>query len=250
MKNRYSFAFITFLLLSLAACSEDSFNQNNASGGGESGQGGSLARFTIAGSYLYTVNNKSLVTYDITSSTPQRLSNTIIGNNIETIFPYQDKLFIGSQTGMYIYSRANPAQPSFISLYEHIQSCDPVVAQGNYAYVTLRSGTDCRFGSNLLDVIDVSNPAAPEIVNSYQMLNPHGLGIDGNLLFVCEGRYGLKVYDASNPEDPTLIQFIEDFQAYDVIPRDGVLIITGDDGIFQYRYDQENQTMTYLSQLN
>lgn len=250
MKNIYSLFIFSCLLVCLFSCSEDSLNQSAAPGAGDSGQGGSLARFTIAGNYLYTVSNQSLTSYDITSTTPQKLSETTIGNNIETIFPYQDKLFIGSQTGMYIYSRMNPAQPSFISLYEHIQSCDPVVAQGNYAYVTLRSGTDCRFGSNLLDVIDISNPVSPQIINSYQMLNPHGLGIDGNLLFVCEGANGLKVYDASDPENPTLIQFIEDFQAYDVIPRDGVLIITGADGIFQYQYSQENQSMTYLSQLN
>jgi hypothetical protein len=252
MKNQYNLiiSFLVILLLCLGACSEDSADKNFQSPTESGiGQGGSLARFTIAGDYLYTVSTQKMTAYNISNITPQKVSETIIGAAIETIFPYQDKLFIGSQTGMYIYSRLNPAQPTFISLYEHIQSCDPVVAQGNYAYVTLRSGTDCRFGSNLLDVIDISNPSVPSIVNSYQMLNPHGLGVDGTLLFVCEGEHGIKIYDITDPTVPELLQFIEDFHAYDVIPRNGILIITGEDGIFQYQYNQENQTMTYLSRL-
>lgn len=44
----------------------------------------------------------------------------------------------------------------------HVQSCDPVVVQGDLAYVTLRG--ECFGESNRLEVINVSNPNTPELV--------------------------------------------------------------------------------------
>ena len=50
-----------------------------------------------------------------------------------------------------------------------------------------------------LDVVDLSDLSAPTLVKSYGMDNPYGLGLDDDLLFVCDGTSGLKIYDASNP---------------------------------------------------
>ena len=248
-----SLSIVCISTLLLFACEAGSDQSLSASASSESlggdGQGGSLARFTITGNHLYTVTSSNLTAYDISNPIdPQKKSDIEIGAAIETIFPYENMLFIGSQTGMLIYDNTNPESPRFVSRYDHIMSCDPVVVQGDYAYVTLRDGTDCRFGSNLLDVIDISNPANPVLLNSYFMLNPHGLGVDGDNLFVCEGTHGIKVFDLNDPTDPQESRFIEDFHTFDVIPNNGVLIITGEDGIFQYRYDQ-NQNLNLLSQL-
>lgn len=247
--------FIAFISLSLlGACSSDSndtasFIDASGNSNNNNGQGGSLARFAISDNHLYVVNTANLMAYDISNpEVPNFQSNIEIGTDIETIFPYNNMLFIGSQMGMLIYDKSNPSSPSFISRYDHVLSCDPVVVQGNYAYVTLRSGTDCRFGSNLLDVIDISNPASPQIVSSYAMLNPHGLGVDGDKLFVCEGEHGLKVFDLTDPKNPQQIEFIENVKTYDVIPRRNVLIVTGEDGISQYDYS--GGTLTLLSQLD
>lgn len=253
MMKIFTKLFIGLISLTLLwACSSDSSEASsplNAGGNNNNGQGGSLARFAISDNHLYIVNTADLITYDISNpEIPSEQSSTKIGSDIETIFPYRDMLFIGSQTGMLIYDKSNPTNPSFVSRYDHVQSCDPVVVQGDYAYVTLRSGTDCRFGQNLLDVIDISNPANPQVVNSYGMLNPHGLGVDGDKLFVCEGEHGLKVFDLTDPKNPQEIEFIENVKTYDVIPRRNVLIVTGDDGIFQYDYS--GGTLTLLSQLD
>lgn len=169
---------------------------------------------------------------------PKPGAKLTLGFGIETIFPYQQNLFIGSQTGMYIYDISQPDAPKQLSIYQHIVSCDPVVAQGNTAYVTLRSGTTCRGNTsfNSLDVIDVSNLRAPKVLRSYPMKNPFGLGIDGNLLFVCEGDFGLKVLDVTDPLNIKQLQFIENVRTYDVIPNRKVLIVTGKDGIYQYSY--------------
>lgn len=240
---------LCFSFLFFMACANDSDSSTALAPNTASGQGGSLARFAIADDYLYILSGENLESYDISDNqNPQRSNQISVGNDIETVFPYQNMLFIGTQSGMLIYNRDNPSAPTYVSRYEHIVSCDPVVVQGDYAYVTLRSGTACRFGQNLLDVIDISNPSSPQLVSSQPMLNPHGLGVDGNNLFVCEGSFGLKVFNIENPIEPEETQFIDDIHSFDVIPRNNLLILTGDDGVFQYEYDN-SQNLTFLSQI-
>lgn len=213
------------------------------------GTGGSMARFAIAGNHLYTVSNSHLQVYDISlPQSPEPMNKISLGLNIETIFPYGNKLFIGSRTGMHIYDNTNPAQPVLLSRYDHVQSCDPVVVQGNYAYVTLRSGTDCRFGQNLLDVIDIAQPQSPRVVNTLPMQNPHGLGVDGNSLFVSEGDFGLKVFDVTDPVKPMQTQFMQNIKTYDVIPQNNRLLVIGSDGLYQYDYSNP-KALAFLSKI-
>lgn len=223
------------VLVSLGGC--ESSAKSDVAPTGNNGTGGSLARFAVVDNHLYTVSNSHLKVFDISQAQlPRQVNNVSLGLNIETLFPYKGMLFIGSRTGMHIYDNSNPVQPVLLSQYQHVQSCDPVVVQGNYAYVTLRDGTECRFGQNLLDVINIADPRAPRLERTFQMLNPHGLGIDGNTLFVCEGDHGLKVFDATHPVDLVETQFIKNIRTYDVIPRNKVLLVVGKDGLFQYDY--------------
>jgi hypothetical protein len=239
--NLQSFAKVLVLVIIVALFNSCDKGTDSASPG-NSGIGGSLARFAITGNYLYTLNNNSLRVFDISQPANPLPGNIVpLGSGIETIFPYQDKLFMGARAGMMIYDNQNPAQPRFISQYTHVQSCDPVVVQGNYAYVTLRDGTSCRNGSNLLDVVDISNLTNPVVVTTIPMRNPHGLGIDGKDLFVSEGDFGLKVFNVRDPLNPVQTQFIENVQTYDVIPQDKILLVTGKDGLYQYDYSDSAQ---------
>ncbi|GAB4043974.1 hypothetical protein GCM10028774_61640 [Spirosoma jeollabukense] len=196
------------------------------------------------------MSNTALQAYDIsTGNAPKMGSKTTLGFGVETIFPYRSNLFIGTQTGMHIYDINQPNAPKQVSTYSHIQSCDPVVAQGNYAYVTLRSGTSCRnVLANSLDVVDISNLTSPKLVRSYPMKNPHGLGADSTLLFIGEGDFGLRVMDISDPTNVREIQHFDSTKAYDVIPTQKRLIVTGPDGIYQYSYEDMKQ-LTLLSKL-
>ncbi|MEO7766646.1 MAG: hypothetical protein ABIS01_04440, partial [Ferruginibacter sp.] len=82
-----------------------SFLQSDAVAAGLTGVGGSMARFTIVNNYLYTVGQASLAAFNISlPAEPVKENVKSIGWNIETIYPLKDKLFIGSQTGMFIYS--------------------------------------------------------------------------------------------------------------------------------------------------
>lgn len=204
------------------------------------GVGGSMARFAISGDYLYAVDKNNLLTFDISPEEPVRESGKNVGWAIETIFPYENSLFIGSESAMYIFDTTEPAEPALLSVYNHLTACDPVVVEGDVAYVTLRDGNRCARGVNRLEVIDVSDLFRPKKVAEYPMINPHGLGIDDGSLFISEGESGLKILDAGDPLNIVELRHIKDIKTFDVIPFDNVLMVTGDSGILQYDYSDIN----------
>lgn len=205
------------------------------------GMGGSMARFSIVNANLYTVSNSDMSVYSIAAPENPVFSNKInMGWGIETIYPFKDKLFIGSNTGMFIYDIKNPNSPAKLGQFTHLTSCDPVIADDDYAFVTLRSGENCRRGSNQLDVLDIKNLTSPALLKTYPMVSPHGLSKDGNTLFICDGKDGLKVYDAANVKDLTLKKHIEGFQSYDVIAYNKLAIVVSKDGLRQYDYSNMN----------
>ncbi|MEM8908935.1 MAG: hypothetical protein AAGD05_13900, partial [Bacteroidota bacterium] len=206
-----------------------------------SGQGGSFARFTLYDNYLYTVTESDLNVFDVSQQDcPNLVNSASIGWGIETIFPYGDKLFIGSNSGMDIYDVSNPASPTYISGYTHFTGCDPVFVSGQYAYVTIRSGTNCNGGTlNQLDILDITDIFSPVLERSISMDNPHGLSVLEDHLYLCEGSFGLKVFDASNPLelDRHRLAHLKDFDAYDVIGLSGApnrLLLIGSDGFYQF----------------
>lgn len=226
------------LIIILVSCQGEAGNIGPNNG---VGKGGSTAKFTIVSNYLYVVDGQSLKTFDIKGLPKTELVNTLnLSTAVETIFPLDNKLFLGTQTGMYIYDISTPNSPKNLSIYSHVVSCDPVVADGKYAYVTLRSGTNCNRGVNLLDIIDISDIKSPKIIKSYPMLSPHGLGIAGKLLFITEGNNGLKIYDRTDPNNIILLKNIPEMNAFDVIPNQNTLLVTGALGIKQYDYSDIN----------
>lgn len=200
------------------------------------GQAGSMARFALYDNFLYTVGQSNLQLFDIrTPQKPRRTANLNFGWGIETIFPYRDKLFIGSTTGMFIFDNKNPEKPEQLSVFQHAMSCDPVVVTDTRAYVTLRSGTTCNRGLNQLDVVDITDLRAPRLLKSYPMQNPHGLGVDFPNLFLCEGAYGLKSLNVADDFDVKQWQHLTGIDAYDVIPLSNkTLLMIGKDGLYQF----------------
>lgn len=206
------------------------------------GMGGSMARFSVVNQRLYTVGTSELKVFNITDpGHPAYVTQKNVGWNIETIYPFKDRLFIGSNNGMYIYSISNPDQPALLSQFSHVRSCDPVIADDTHAYVTLRSGTACQGFTNQMEVLNISNLTQPSLVKTYPMTNPHGLSKDGNLLFLCDGRDGLKVFNAANPGNIQLMKTIGGLETYDVIAYNGVAIVVAKDGLYQFDYtDTDN----------
>lgn len=245
MKTNYLFILIIIVVgLSYSAC-----EQSDGSLVSSTGTGGSLARFTIGNDYLYVVSREELKPFDISDPwSPEKQNEIQLGRDIETIFPYQDHLFIGAETGMHIYNIDDPKNPKYISSYAHVRSCDPVVIQGNYAYVTLRANMQCGGALNVLEVIDISNLSTPQNVNTINLQSPYGLGIDGTNLYVCEGKNGIQAFDATDPVKVKKDTIYKDHHATDVILNNGVMIVTGEEGVYQYDYITDD-TLELLSQI-
>ena len=214
------------------------------------GTGGSLARFQIVNDYLYTVGSYEMAIFNIANLALPVLENTqYAGWNIETMFHADGYLYLGSTNGMFIYSIENPSNPEYISEFVHWEGCDPVVVDGDYAYLTLRGGNLCGQLESVLEVIDISNKSYPQLVASYTMDNPYGLGLKDNLLLVCDGTSGLKVFDRTNPLEIEMLTQYSDIFTKDVIPLENVLLMIGDEILYQYEYVENGVNLISTYQL-
>ena len=213
------------------------FSNSDANSAGGSGTGGSLARFNINEDYLYVVDQNKLSVFNIAGlRNPELIKSEWVGRDIETIFYKENHLYLGSSSGMYIYSLEDPAAPQLKSMFSHILGCDPVVVKDDIAYVTIRGGNACGQEWSQLDVIDVADKSNPQLMKSYDMENPYGLGVKDDWLFVCDGTAGLKIYDTKNTPNLELTDHFQDINTYDVIPLEEVLLMVGDNTLFQYTY--------------
>ncbi|MEO5685395.1 MAG: hypothetical protein ABIQ88_22300 [Chitinophagaceae bacterium] len=228
---RLPFYTIFCAMLLLSACEKQ--GNSSAADSASAGAGGSLARFAISGNYLYTVDSHMLTVYDITNpALPVNKGQVYAGFDIETIFPFKDKLMLGASNGLYIYSIADPVKPVKESSITHFRACDPVVTNDTISYVTLRSGNgSCGSLKNVLNVYDIKDSKAPKLVKEIDLKSPYGLGIKQKALYICEADNGLGVFSLADPYNPKKIAEFKDDLYYDVIPYGDILIAYIDKGV-------------------
>lgn len=213
--------------LLLLGCSSDSDNLSNGDG-----QGGSLAIFALKGNYLYAVDNSKLNVFSLLNpSIPVSVNEIEIGFNIETLFSYDQYLFVGSRNGMFIYSLENPENPIQLSSVQHFTSCDPVVANATHSFVTLHSGTFCGNDLNVLQVYNTTDLNNPVLVHTRNLTSPKGLALYSNYLFVCDDV--IKIFNIENPNEPILVTTINQ-NCFDLIIRDNSLFSIGKTGLYRY----------------
>ncbi len=228
------YLFIIAIPFSCDKASSDSSSFSN--GGNATGTGGSTARFTIVGNYLYTVDKASLKVFSIADLTNPILKNTVpVGFEIETIYPFKDKLFIGSTSVVYIFSIANPELPQKLSTAispNVLRRCDPVIARDTVAYATLRTNSACGGGTQSIlavyDIRDIQNP----VQKTFRPLQePYGLGFADSALYVAT-QTGLNVYNIAKEYEPVFISNVRSQDwFYDVIPYGNTLIAWTKDGV-------------------
>jgi hypothetical protein len=224
-------------------------SSSSSTSSGSTGVNGSMSRFALYKDYLYSVINNYMSIIDLSGSKPVKAAENIhVGWNVETIFSYKDNMFMGTPTGMLIYSVANPLKPEYVVSVWHVFGCDPVVVENDIAYVTVHSGNLCGQNNNNLIIYDVSNVKTPQLLVSYAMTKPKGLGIDNGTLFVCDD--GLRVFNASDPlalmAAPNRLAHYKGMEGFDVIPFNNVLMMIAEDGLYQYDYSD----LTKIHQLS
>lgn len=245
MKNKLLYTLSLLALgLSLSTC-ESAENLNISTG-----KAGSQARFNLMGDHLYLAQADSLQVVDISQPNDPQLGKKIaLDTKSETIFGYNHLLYIGSPTGMEILSVSDPANPEHLGFASHILGCDPVVVQGDYAYLTVRGTSNCRRNSvDRLIVNNVEDPVTPYGVWEGEIANPYGLGTHDTLLYVCTGDSGLNVYSIFKPEYPRFLYNLNSLHAWDVIPDNNRLLVVGENGFYQYDFTNPAQP-EFLSQL-
>jgi len=226
------------------------------------GTNSSYARMITVGSYLYAININELVTFDATDpSNPTEINRQDVGDGIETLFHIDGTLLIGSSQGTFTFTIESTGIPTRRGQFDYntldipAERCDPVIASGDIAYATLYTlspgegacGRDQVV--NLLVVMDISDLDNPTLITTVETLSPRGLAIDGDYLFVCNDFQGFTIFDVSDPSLPTSINYIPEVEAFDVVAKEGRLIVVGGSELVQFDYtDIEN--LVRLSAIN
>lgn len=218
------------------------FNSGNNSGSA-SGSSGSMARFAVIDGFLYIVDDVNLRVFSLDNpNKPVQTDVHNLGSGVETIFAKDKHIFIGTNTGMVIFEVSN-GNAKFLSQFDHARGCDPVVVDGDLAYITLRGNGACGMANDELHIVDVSNIMNPILLHSFAMNEPYGLGIINNTLAICDGNAGLRIFDSSNPSTIMQNELATEtgMKAFDLIMSPSHLILTAEEGIFQYNIEQPDK---------
>ncbi len=227
----------------------DVSTSSNSSIAPTTGVAGSLTRFNMTGNYLYCVDMANIHVFNISAQKPVKTSDIAVGWGLETIYSYNNNLFLGTNTGVLIYSLASPGNPTYVNKMQHVRTCDPVITDGQHAFVTLRGGSPCGGFTNQLDVLDVSDLQNVTLVKSYTLNNPWGLGMDNQYLFICDDGYGVRVYNRGDVTQLSEISKLAIDHPRDIIVLNNSLLILTDKEMLQFDYS-DIQHIKQVSKIN
>ena len=203
---------------------------------------GTINRITKFEDHIYVVSNNNMIILkdDENGLSKEAIRLENIKEDMETIFPYQNNLFVGSKTSMSIFNISNNGHPIELYEFEHATSCDPVLPYNDVAYITLRTAdfSKCPGNINALLAIDISDLSKPVQIDEKQLASPYGMSVINDHLFVGNGENGLSIFDVSDPHHPILIKTNKEIIAFDIItdPSDAeYLFIAGSNGMNQYK---------------
>lgn len=231
---------VSTLIFASCETNSSSTSESSSNSGNSTGNSGSTAQFIISDHYLYTVDKTTLRLFDLSTGTAKFLREIPVGFSIETIFARENTLFLGASDGVHIYDISTRESPQFLSKYQHIVSCDPVVADQKFAYCTLSTGrARCSRGINSLDIVDINDLHSPFLVQSFQLSNPQGLGLVGSdRLVVCDN--GLKLFDISDRTKAKLLNKSTVANAYDIIPNGNTFTAVVPGGFSNFKIDNDS----------
>jgi len=253
MKKLFVFAFTIAFIFSCGISNKDGSVQSTLSG--------SYATLLTVGNYLYAINDSELTTFNISDTeNPIEIDKQDVGFKIENIYHSEGVLFIGSESALHIFvikQNGVPERKSETNYFNSVgvTSCDPVIVSGGYAFVTLSTFTDVtspcfrEIPINELRIYNVSDIENPQFITAMSLEVPKGLAIDGDYLFVCLAKTGLIVLDVSDKNAPEEITTLKQFESYDVIAKDGLLMIVCPKEIREYNYADINDII-YLNSID
>lgn len=194
----------------LAACSWESYYEE------PQGKSGSLTRFVVNNGYMYSLNPNELVTFMIQQDgKPLEKHRLVLDYGLETIVIYDGVMYLGSRNGLYIIDISIPEKPVVLSETARpaqlFGGCDPVSVKDSIVFSTVKvieniCGINNAMSALLVYLVDdLSNP---ELIGTYTMGLPNGLGYKEDVLFVCDsGQDEVVLYDIEVPGDLKELQW-------------------------------------------
>lgn len=237
--------FLVALALAAAGCE----NQNDTqfmpgkAQTNNNGQSGSITRFAVYGDYLYALDQNKILVYKFNASgTPILVNKVNTQWGLETIIIYEQTIYVGSTTSLYILDIGNPENPVLLSQTDRetdlAGGCDPVVVKGNYAFSTIKIIPNVCGQVNQVSrllVYDVTDKTAPVLVGGADMNMPNGLGYKEDILFVCdEGVDAVVLFDISNPANPAVTGSLELSDPVDLIINGNRMVVSTKTGFSFY----------------
>jgi len=215
-----------------------------------------LNKIAVDYGHVYVLGDDELYVLSNNYNSLNYVKTVGVGSDMETVYSENGRLFLGSETAMYIYSAANPSSPTQVSVYSHVQSCDPVLPYADVSYITLRSngsGGCSSVDDDQLVVVDISDESEPEEIESILMDTPYGMAVINQHLFVGQGNNGLTIFNAVNPHSIYQAVTYNNITAYDIMRHPTnpyVILMTSDNGLEQYSIDYFSFNLTPLSTIN
>ncbi len=238
--NQYNYAYFDYLQNVIPNSAVPS------SFAGTNGQSGTVNRIAVNEDNIYVITKNDLKVLEQNGSNVELITNhPIWGTTLETVFYHDDHIFLGTTNSMEIYDVTTPAQPRQLDRFSHATSCDPVLPKGDVAYVTLRTGDEsraCPGDINALVTVNIENYQNIFPTSEIPMASPFGMTSKNEILYVGEGQNGLKIFDVSNPESPSLIKHDQGIEAYDIITHpsnSSQILIAGPNGLSQYLISED-----------
>ena len=222
--------------------------------GNGNGAIGAVNRIAWMNDHVYAIGLNKMTVFEDAPSGLSFIQDFSAGWQMETIYPHDDYLYVGTRNSMTVFDATVPSNPQYVSEFWHATSCDPVFPCGEVAYVTLRTGDEamCPGDVNALVTLDINDPSIPQFVNEIEMESPFGLTMNENLLYVAEGEHGMKIFDATDKFNLAMIHHDESMAVYDIMPHpvyEDYILTTGPDGINQYQTSSNSFDLVLISSI-
>lgn len=214
---------------------------------------GSYGNLLIYGNYVYyCLSSTTAELFEVSDS--GEINHLITLNdfaNLMNRYDMQDnRLYTLQNTNVLtIWDLQNPSAPVQIGSYSFAQTVIDLEVNGSYAYVSNYAGIAVGFQ---ISVLDVGNPASPDLLSNFAGGCEHMEYHDGYLYTTYESSQGLIVINAADPANLVYVNQLDYpnyvFQA-DMMVDNGVLVIRSEDpsvddkgtGVI-YRFDLSNPT--------
>jgi hypothetical protein len=149
-----------------------------------------------------------------------------IAEDVQSVAIHGDMLYVGRQ-GWIIQYNVSTTYGLYINqgAVSVTGNVTDLVVQGHFLHAVARttSGSDYRY------TIDIQNPASMNLIETQPWSDLYGLDVQGELLYLADGTYGIYVRNISDPYNPfTVDSIVTPGSARDVLVDGGLAYVADD----------------------